>query len=102
MWPVSLRYDGSTYETLTNGWREWEWFGREPLNLRFGRFISNVRLNQTYNMTFAASPPGIMEIQLQRRSENGDPNTHVVVRLHYPFPNMIQIKKLSRNIKGDL
>jgi len=68
MWPVSLKYDGSNYRTLTNGWREWEWFGREPLNLRFGRFISNVVLNQTYNMTFSAAPPGVLDVQLQRRS----------------------------------
>ena len=32
MWPVDLKYfkdDGTfSYSTLTNGWKEWEWFGR--------------------------------------------------------------------------
>ena len=68
MWPVDLKYDGSDYWSKTNGWREWEWFGREPRNKRFGRFITNIRLNQVYNMTFAASPPGVMEVQLQSRT----------------------------------
>jgi hypothetical protein len=54
MWPVTLKYQGSDYATVTNGWRDWEWLGDEPLNKRFGRFVSLVRLNQRYNMTFAA------------------------------------------------
>jgi hypothetical protein len=23
MWPVYLKYDGGSWETVTNGWREW-------------------------------------------------------------------------------
>ena len=23
MWPVYLNYEGSSYSTVTNGWREW-------------------------------------------------------------------------------
>lgn len=57
MWPVSLTYEGSSYTTVTNGWREWEWLGKEPQNKRFGRFVSIVRLSQAYNMTFASMPP---------------------------------------------
>lgn len=45
MWPVYLKYDGASYTTETNGWREWEWLGNEPLNKRFGRFVSLVKLN---------------------------------------------------------
>ena len=108
MWPVDLKYfkdDGSfSYSTLTNGWKEWEWFGREPLNRRFGRFISLIRNNRMYNMTYTASPPGKLQLQLQRRSEAGDANTHVVIQLHYPFPNMIQVKKNVQrtNAKGNI
>jgi hypothetical protein len=57
MWPVNLTYDRANYTTITNAWREWDWLGSEPLNHRFGRFVSIVRLNQTYNMTFASKPP---------------------------------------------
>ena len=44
MWPVNLTYEGSTYTTVTNGWSEWEWIGKEPQNQRFGRFVSIVNL----------------------------------------------------------
>lgn len=27
MWPVYLKYDGGSWETVTNGWREWQWMG---------------------------------------------------------------------------
>lgn len=32
MWPVNLTYDGGNWTSVTNGWREWEWDGQEPLN----------------------------------------------------------------------
>lgn len=25
MWPVYLKYDGGSWNTTTNGWREWDW-----------------------------------------------------------------------------
>ncbi len=40
MWPVNLTYDGGNWTSVTNGWREWEWNGGEPLNKRLGRFVS--------------------------------------------------------------
>ena len=97
MWPVELKYDASNYWTKTNGWREWEWFGREPRNKRFGRFISNVRLNQFYNMTYTAFPPKKLEIQLQPRSQDNSVTSYVKIRLHYPFPNMIEVHKIEVN-----
>lgn len=58
VWPVKLTADGLNYSTLTNGFREWEWSAKGvALNRRYGRFNSIIRLNYTYNMTFAASPP---------------------------------------------
>lgn len=96
MWPVYLKYeqaDGTySYESSTNGWREWEWLGIEPRNERFGRFVTNIVANKTYNMTFEAAPPDPLEVQLQQSTEAGDINTHVVIKVHYPFPNMIQVK----------
>jgi hypothetical protein len=42
MWPVNLTYDGGNWTTETNGYHEWEWNNKEPMNLRFGRFVSAV------------------------------------------------------------
>ena len=66
--PVSLKYSGGNYTTLTNGWREWDWLGSEPLNKRFNRFVTIVKYNQTYNMTFASEPPSYMQFLHQRSS----------------------------------
>lgn len=52
MWPVYLKFDGGLWNSTTNGWREWEWFGSEPLNRRLGRFVSVVQLSKVYNITF--------------------------------------------------
>ena len=43
-------------------------------------------------MTFDSNPPDPLEIQLQQSTEAGDANTYVVIKLYYPFPNMIQVK----------
>jgi hypothetical protein len=93
MWPVTLTYEGSNYSTVSNGWREWEWLGNEPQNKRFGRFVTVVRLNQTYNMTFASMPPEKLQLQLQRRTDvaTDDTNNYVVVKLHHPKPNSIRV-----------
>lgn len=68
MWPVQLKYWGGNWTTYTNGYREWEWDGPEPLNKRLARFISTIRLNQTYNMSFEAQPPSDMRFQIQQRT----------------------------------
>lgn len=52
MWPVSLSYWGGNWTSITNGFREWDWNGREPNNKRLGRFVSTIRLGQVYNMSF--------------------------------------------------
>ena len=92
MWPVALKYDGGNYTTITNGWREWQWMGKEPLNKRFGRFLSIIKLNSTYNLTYTAMPPVKMQFQIQKRTPQGDNNNFIVAKQHYPLPNMIQIK----------
>jgi hypothetical protein len=64
MWPLTLRYDGANYTTTINGWREWNWVGNVPQNHRLGRFISIVKLNSVYNMTFTSMPPLTMEFEI--------------------------------------
>lgn len=91
MWPVDLTSDQSNYTTRTNAWREWEWLGHEPMNLRLGRFVSIVTLNNTYNMTFVSEPPHKIVFQIQSRTPTGNPNNWLNFRLHYPRPNSIRL-----------
>ena len=58
----------------------------------YARFVTNIVANKTYNMTYDSNPPDPLEIQLQQSTEAGDVNTYVVIKLYYPFPNMIQVK----------
>lgn len=92
MWPFNLTYDGSNYTNTINGWREWEWSGKEPLNRRLGRFVSVVTLNKVYNLTGTAMPPLNMQFQIVKRTPEGNNNNFVVVKMYYPLPNMIQVK----------
>lgn len=91
MWPVSLTAEGYSYTTVTNAWREWDWLGNEPLNRRFGRFVSIVALNRTYNMTYVSEPPEKLQLQIQKRSVTGDNNNWAIIKLHYPRPNAIRL-----------
>jgi len=73
MWPVTLTREATgadqQYSHQTNGYKEWEWDGNEPLNRRLGRFISIINVNSTYNMTFLSEPPHVLKLQLQKRVE---------------------------------
>jgi len=53
----------------------------------------------TYNMTFASKPPEKLQIQLQKRSPNGNNSNYVIVKLKYPLPNSIRITKNGTIIK---
>jgi hypothetical protein len=92
MWPVSLSYDGGNWTTKTNGFKEWEWAGGEPLNLRLGRFVSIIQLHKIYNMSFASNPPTDMRMQLQKKIPGGNNSDYIIVKIYYPFPNSIQIQ----------
>ena len=48
-------------------------------------------------MTYEAFPPRKLEIQLQPRSQDNSITSFVKIRLHYPFPNMIEVKKIQVN-----
>jgi len=37
-------------------------------------------------------PPVRMQFQIQKRTPEGDNNNFVVIKMHYPLPNMIQIR----------
>ena len=91
MWPVNLTYDGGSWTTSTNGWREWEWEGHEPLNKRMGRFLSIVQLYKVYNMTFEAQPPIDMLFSFSLPTLAGDNSQWVGIKIYYPFPNAILV-----------
>ena len=45
IWPVYLQYDGGAWNSTTNAWKEWQWDGTEPIDLRLGRFWSVIKLH---------------------------------------------------------
>ena len=92
MWPVYLRFDGGNWTSETNGWREWQWNGGEPLNKRLGRFVSVVKLHKMYNMTFTSMPPEDMTFKMQKRLPEGNKSDWVIVKLMYPKPNSIRVE----------
>ena len=91
MWPVNLTANDSTYTTITNGWREWDWLGTQPLNLRFGRFVSIIRSGKSYNMSFESNPPAKLQVQIQRRNPLGNNSNYIIASIYYPLPNMIRV-----------
>lgn len=42
-------------------------------------------------MTFKAIPPENLQLQIQKRTPQGDNSNYVIIRLHYPVPNSIQV-----------
>jgi len=47
---------------------------------------------QHYNMSFASNPPDDMRLQLQKRTAGGNNSDWIVVRIYYPFPNMVEVQ----------
>lgn len=43
-------------------------------------------------MTFASNPPDDMRVQLQKRVPGGNSSDWIVVRVYYPFPNMVEVQ----------
>jgi len=37
-------------------------------------------------------PPVKMQFQIQKRTPEGNNNNYIIAKMHYPLPNMIQIK----------
>lgn len=91
MWPVTLNYWGGNWTSVTNGWREWDWLGPEPMNHRLARFVSTIRLGQVYNMTFSAQPPSDMQFKIQQRTLAGNASDWVAIRIYYPVANAITV-----------
>ena len=63
--PVKLQYDGGSWISETNAWKEWQWDGAEPMNLRLARFWSIIKLHENFQMNFSSNPPINMRFQIQ-------------------------------------
>jgi len=50
-------------------------------------------------MTFAANPPDDMRFQLQKRTPDGNESDWIRVKLHYPFPNSIEVSVNNQVIR---
>jgi hypothetical protein len=99
MWPVNLTYDGGNWTSVTNGWKEWQWMGPEPMNLRLARFWSVIKLHQNYNLTYSSMPPKDSRFQIQSRLlPTGNSQDWAIIRIYYPLPNSIEI--LVKNTTG--
>lgn len=93
VWPIYLKYDGGSWNSTTNAWKEWEWMGATPLNKRLARFWSVVVLGKSYNMTYESVPPSDSVYQIQKRQlPSGNPNDWVIVRIYFPVPNVVLVK----------
>jgi len=99
MWPVYLKFDGGNWTSETNGWREWQWNGGEPLNKRLGRFVSVVKLQKMYNVTFSAMAPEDMTFKIQKRLPQGNSSDWVIVKMYYPKPNSIRVEVNGQTMK---
>jgi hypothetical protein len=103
MWPINLTYDGGSWTSVTNGWREWQWNGPEPMNQRLARFWSVVKLHQHYNLTYASSPPTDSRFQLQKRlMPDGNPADWVIVRIYYPLPNSLEVLVTDNSVSDKI
>lgn len=99
MWPVWLKYDTGAWESKTNGWREWQWDGPEPMNRRLARFVSVMKLHHNYNLTYASQPPSDSRFQIQKRLlPTGNASDWVIIRIYYPLPNSLEV--LVKNTTG--
>jgi len=99
MWPIFLKYDTGNWTSTTNGWREWDWMGPEPLNQRLARFVSVVKVRQNYNLTYSSQPPSDSRFQIQKRLlPTGNDSDWIIVRIYYPLPNALEV--LVKNTTG--
>jgi len=48
---------GDGWMNMLNAWREWEWSGLEPLNMRLMQFWCLLLLNNTYNLSYTGMNP---------------------------------------------
>lgn len=69
------------------------------MNKRLGRFVSLVKLQKMYNMSFSAMPPEDMTLKFQKRLPQGNSSDWIIVKLMYPKPNSIRVEVNGQTVK---
>ncbi|KAL4508252.1 hypothetical protein ABPG72_003556 [Tetrahymena utriculariae] len=85
--------DGTTYSNKINMFREWQWDGNEPMNLRENRYYATALINTIYNIAYnGLNPYNIIHRIQQRTNDNvGEPNIWVIFISQYQIPNNIEV-----------
>jgi len=78
------------YNTL-NEWREWEWDGPTPRNMRLSRFAGIVELNASISLNFETTVPEELKFKLNKGRNDVD---FVIVKIFYERPNIIEVWNL--------
>lgn len=98
--PVYLTAVDGTYTNKINLFREWEWDGNEPMNLRENIFLSTTLLNKVYNVEYNGLNPYNILHKIQRRTSDstGEPGIWVVFTSTYQVPMNIEITNGNEDI----
>ncbi|EAR87205.2 IPT/TIG domain protein (macronuclear) [Tetrahymena thermophila SB210] len=91
--PCQLTSLDGSYTNKINMFREWQWDGNEPMNLRENRYYATVLLNTTYNIQYnGLNPYNIIHRIQQRTNDNiGEPNAWVIFNSQYSVPQNIEV-----------
>ncbi|KAL4484526.1 hypothetical protein ABPG74_019703 [Tetrahymena malaccensis] len=91
--PCQLTSIDGSYTNKINMFREWQWDGNEPMNLRENRYYATVLLNTTYNIQYnGLNPYNIIHRIQQRTNDNvGEPNNWIVFNSQYSVPQNIEV-----------
>ncbi|KAL4484574.1 hypothetical protein ABPG74_019751 [Tetrahymena malaccensis] len=91
--PCMLTSLDQAYSNKINMFKEWQWDGSEPKNLRENRYYATALANTVYNIAYnGLNPYNIIHRIQQRTNDNvGEPNIWVIFTLQYQVPNNIEV-----------
>lgn len=72
-------------------WREWEWIGSEPQNMRQNTFMSLILLNQALNITYSGTKSFDLLHKLSNRSVEPDLTRWSIIKYYYDNPLAIEV-----------
>ncbi|EAR99597.2 IPT/TIG domain protein (macronuclear) [Tetrahymena thermophila SB210] len=91
--PVYVTSLDGTYKNKINMFREWEWDGNEPMNLRDNRYLATALVGTTYKVEYnGLNPYNIFHRIQQRTNDNaGEADKWVVFTYTYQIPMNIEV-----------
>jgi len=78
---------------ILNEWREWQWLGPDPLNMRLSRFNAIVQRNESTELLYQTTVPEQMKFKL----ENYGDFWWTVVNMRYERPNVIEVWNMNNS-----